>query len=221
MAEYEDREHFIPLRKSGLVDLLCSDADLSSEELDLLRQFCRLVAATFHFEYQQRLEELKDASAPFDPAADTRSQLHLSAEEKHHRLDDLFRDFAALMERANFKPLTRDDIQAATQAVSDWGINMRVDFEVFEQLAVFARGDTLGTRTRRRLRNWYGREEVQLPIYQRLVLLLKLRPHHRLGKHADTNSVFIKVFKDIPKVDMEMLLPGARVQMPRFDQGKL
>ena len=49
MAEYTDREHFIPLRKGELIELLCSEKGVSREEQDLFRQFCKLVTATFHF----------------------------------------------------------------------------------------------------------------------------------------------------------------------------
>ena len=53
MAEYKDREHFIPLRKSDLVELLCADKKLPLEEREPFRQFCRLVSSVFHFEYLQ------------------------------------------------------------------------------------------------------------------------------------------------------------------------
>jgi hypothetical protein len=221
MAEYKDREHFIPLREKELVDLLCSDADLRAADRDIFRQFCRLVSATFHYEYHQRLEELKDAYAPFDPDADTRSLKQLPADQRQQQLNALFKEFAWLMERANFKHLGREEIQAAMAGSSDWGINMDVDFHVFDRLEVFARGDTMGKRARRRMRNLWRMEEIKLPVYQRLILILKQRPHKRLGRHADTDHVFLKVFKDIPKLDLEMLLPGARLHMPRLARGKL
>jgi hypothetical protein len=104
---------------------------------------------------------------------------------------------------------------------SDWGLSMDVDFSVFERLEIFARGDGIGRRTRRHwLRRWQI-EERQVPVYQRLVLVLKLRPHKRLGTDVDTEDVYLKLFKDIPKVDLEMLLPGARLKMPSFERGKL
>ena len=33
--------------------------------------------------------------------------------------------------------------------------------------------------------------------------------------------MFLKIFKDIPKIDLEMLLPGARMQMPGMSRLKL
>src|ERR1700676_1464478 len=72
VAEYLDREHFIPLRKNDLMQLLLHDKQLPPGQREPFRQFCRLISATIHFEYLAKLEDLKDAYAPFDPDADTK-----------------------------------------------------------------------------------------------------------------------------------------------------
>jgi len=68
MAEYADREHYIPLRKSDLIELLCRDKQVPRAEIADFKQFCTLISAVFHFEYLYKLEHLKDRFAPFDPA---------------------------------------------------------------------------------------------------------------------------------------------------------
>src|SRR6516162_8650283 len=129
MAEYKDREHFIPLRKSDLIELLCRDKKLmSATERESFRQFCRLVSSVFHFEYLQQLEELKDAYAPFDPDADTKSLRPMPPEEQQRQEEKLFEKFTALMERGNFKRLTREEIQKTLGALtSEWGVQTVVD----------------------------------------------------------------------------------------------
>jgi hypothetical protein len=221
MAEYKDREHFIPIRRGELVDLLCADKGLKPQDADLFRQFCRLVTATLHFEYNQRLDKLKDDYAPFDPDRDTASLVKLGADERQRRINELFCEFGSLMERANFKHLSRGDLEPTLQGASDWGIPMDVDFGAFERIALFARGDAREKRTRRRLRNLYRVEETAVPVYKRLVIILKMRKHKRLPPEVDTQSVYLKVFKNIPKQDVKMLLPGARVCLSRFDRGRI
>lgn len=222
MAEYTNREHYIPVRVSDLVTLLCTDKNVQPEDAESFRQFARLVAATFHFEYHQKLQDLKDGYAPFDPDTVTREVRPLSAQEKETRLGGLFDQFTWLLERANYKRLDRTAIEAAMQEVSAWGINMEVDFDVFERLEVFVRGDSMG---RRYIRSWWQfwkkPAEVQVPVYQRLALILKLRPHKRLPEGIDTKGVYLKLFKDMPKADIEMLLPGAQLKMPGLARLKL
>lgn len=222
MAEHKDREQFINLRKCELIAMLCAD-DLPVVERDLFRQFCRMVTALCHFEYLDRLEKLKEFYAPFDPDAGSEVLQAPDPDECHRQVEDVFVEFVRLMERANFKRLSHEEIvEAMNSGASAWGINMDVDFNVFEHLEVFARGDTTGKRWRRRWRKWWWRlEECEVPLYQRLVLILKLRPHKRLDSDIDTRHIYLKLFKDIPKVDLEMLLPGARVQMPGLQRLKL
>ena len=64
-------------------------------------------------------------------------------------------------------------------------------------------------------------EEISVPLYQRLVVILRLREFEDRHKIIDTESVYIKIFKDIPKVDLEMLLPGTKVKLSLIDRGKI
>src|SRR5262249_18388509 len=43
----------------------------------------------------------------------------------------------------------------------------------------------------------------------------------RLPSSVDTADVFLKIFKEIPRMDVEMLLPGARMRMPGMARAKL
>src|SRR5262249_35080317 len=83
----------------------------------------------------------------------------------------------------------------------------------------YYRGDTVGTRTARRWWKLWTPEEVTVPVFVRLVVILKQKPHKRLGKEADTRSVFMKIFKDMPKPDIEMVLPGTRIKLTKLDRG--
>jgi hypothetical protein len=100
-------------------------------------------------------------------------------------------------------------------------MRMDVDFKVFERLALFARGLAVEKRKRRRVRGRWRVEEVEVPVYRRLVMIFKLRPHPRLGKHVDTQSVYFQLFKNIPRLNIAMLLPGARARISLLDRGKI
>ena len=214
-------EHFIPLRKHELIDALCADPDLPPAAAEPFREFGRLVTAIYHFEFHQLLEKLKNAYAPFDPDSDTKPLVKLTAEQKQQKVNALFCQFGDLMDRANFRHLDRDEITPALRGGSHSGLRIHVDFRVFERLAIFARGEGVQKRKRRSLRRVWRREEVEVPVYQRLVMILKLRPHPRLGRQVDTESVYFQLFKNIPKRDLSMLLPGARARITAFDRGKI
>lgn len=150
MAEYTDREHYIPLRKSDLVKLLLKDKKLAPTEREPFQQFCKLVSSVWHFEYLETLEKLKDAYAPFDPDTTCKPLEEFPADKRPEAMDKLFESFIGLMEKANFKRLSRKDVEAAIEGgSSDWGINMNVHWDVFERLEVFARSEGKEKRTKR------------------------------------------------------------------------
>lgn len=214
-------DHFIPLRRSELVQLLADDPDLPADDVERFHQFARLVVATCRCEYTQLLEKMKASYAPFDPDGDVKPLHKFTEEERQQRLIDLLGDFAWLMERANYKHLNRDDIEPILHTSSQWGLRMDVDFRIFDRLAIFTRGDTVERRPLRKLRRFMKQEEVDVPVWQRLVMIMKLRKHPRLSKRIDTERVYLQLFKNIPKLDINMLLPGARVRMTRFDRSKV
>ncbi|HET6884523.1 MAG TPA: DUF3754 domain-containing protein [Pirellulales bacterium] len=215
------REKFIPLRAADLAQRLAAVPGLAPADRDAFRQLCRLLTATFHYEFHDKLKELKAAYAPFDPDADTLDGQTLSSVERQRGADELFEKFGWLLERANFERLTRGDIKEALSATSDWGLQLSIDFDMFDRLEVYARGDVVSKKSRRSWRTLYRTETVDVPIFQRLVVIFRLHSYHAIDGHLDGETIHIKIFKNIPKVDLEMLLPGSRVKMTLVDRSKI
>jgi len=227
MAEFRDREHYIPLRVVDLVDYLCSEAGplldqrLEPHDQAAFRRFARSVAGHVHTVYLTQLRRLKEAYALFDPDAEPKPLHTPTPEQRAADLESLFTTFVTLMERANYTRLTRDEMEEVTRGASSWGIDMDVAWDAFERVEVFYRGKGEGRRVLRSWRRLWRREEVAVPTFGRVAVIFKQRPHKRLGPDADCDSVFLKLFKDMPQQDTEMLLPGGRIRMPKFDRLKL
>jgi hypothetical protein len=227
MAEYADREHFIPVRVADLVEYLCTESGpldgqtLAADEQVRFRRFARAVSLHVHAVYQAELRQLKDSYAAFDPDADPKPLAPLTAAQRAAELDCLFATFVHLMKRANYVRMTRAEIETVMQGASDWGVDMHVTWEAFDRVEVFYRGKGFSKRFRRPWRKLFRKEPVTVPTYHRVAVILKQQPHKRLGSDADTRSVFLKLFKDIPQMDIEMLLPGTTLKMPKLERLKL
>lgn len=227
MAVHPDREHFIPLRVTDLTDALCRrdgpayGQRLSSVDVVRFRRFAKVAERYVHAQYLDQLRRLKDAYAPFDPDADTRRLYEPTDLERAVCLSELFDVVKHLFAKANYVRLSRAELIEVMQGASDWGVDMDVCWDAFDHLDVFVRGKGFGKRTRRPWYKFFRREEVTVPTFGRVVVALKQRPHSRLAGDADTRNVFLKLFKDIPRMDIEMLLPATRVKMPWLDRCKL
>ncbi len=224
-AEFQDaphwgREHFIPLRKADVVRLLAEDEQLAPADRERFLRLCQLIDATLHMQYHQRLQQLKDLYTVFNPDAVTRRLRTVAPAERAALAPQLFAELDELLRRANYRQLTRSEIEKCVGAASDWGLRLHINFEIFARLEVYTRGDVIARRKRRRWQKLYRVEEVDVPIYQRLVVIFRLEPHSSLDERQDTQSVYIKLFKNVPKQDIDMLLPGARFRMNLVDIGK-
>ncbi len=216
------REFYLPLRHGELRQCLAADERLSADERQLFLQLCKILAATFHYEYHERAEQLKGDYEPFDPDSATgkKPETATPVEEKARNIERLFENLTVLLGRANYHKLTQSQIEQAVSAASDWGVKLDVDFKIFERLEVYARGDVIGRRTRHRWQRFFQPEEVDVPIYQRVVVVFQLRAGRRIDRNLDSAAVYIKLFKNIPKEDVDMMLPGAKARFSLLDRGK-
>ena len=215
------REHFIPIRKDELLDLLCKTNALSAEDQEQFRKFARILSATFHFEYHQRLEELKNSYAPFDPDSDTAELNKPDESELERKASRLFSDFDSLLERANFLKLSHDEVAAAVKDVSVGGINLQIDWQIFDRLELYCRGEGTSFKSKRSAKHWFKVQRFEVPSFQRLVVIFRLKKEAKIGPHNDSTNVYLKIFKAIPKADLEMLLPGTQVRMTLTDRAKI
>ena len=215
------RQQFIPIRRSDLIRLLAEKLPPLGSDRQHFAQLCRMLEATFHFEYHARLERLKDAYASFDPDADTHCETTLTDSERDEQAARLFGRLASLLERANYKRIGHDNICEAMATATSWGVNLDVDLEAFDLLEVYARGEAVERRSCRLMQQLYRQQEVDVPIFQRLVVAF--RPKYEEGETDGpaATRIYFKMFKSIPKMDLEMLLPGTRVKMTLVDRGRI
>lgn len=221
MAAPGECSHFIPVLTSELVSLLRTDPTVAAADREPLSLVAAGIREHYHQRLHRRLVELQTAYAPFDPDSDATTVLPVTAQRRQEQLNDLLRDFIWLLDRAHFRHLSREEIEPMLRDSSDWGIRMQVDFSAFEHCALFARGECFEERTLRSWRTLFREVTVTVPIFRRLVLILKFRAGSSLGPNVDLDHVFVKIFKDIPRADVDMLLPGAKVRLKLLDRGKL
>lgn len=215
------RGRFIPIGKGHLADLLFEHVAPDATAAEQFRQVCVLLEAVIHAEYRDRAVRLKDYYASFDCDVDVIARGRLTKEQLAERAEAIFNDVRYLLEKANFRPLPRDDVDAAVSALSPWGMNLQVDLQVFDRLEVYARGDKIDHRTKRDWKSLLKLKHYRIPLYQRLMILF--RPHGNVLAAAgyERDRIYLKLFKNIPEGDVDMVLPGTRVRMTMLDQGKI
>lgn len=214
-------EHFIPIRKSDLVRILRNDPTLELHEREPFAHFCKLLEATLHHDFHSHLDELKDAYAPFDPDAEPKPREVLTLDQRETHAQKLFERFNELMTKANFRKLSAEELQYSLNTNNESGVQITANLEIFNRLDIYVRGDVIGKKANRSWLRFGKPKEVEICTYQRLAVMFRLKPGSDSKQPIDPSAVVLKLFKNIPKSDIEMLLPGTTVRMTLFDQGKI
>ena len=217
------REKALPIRPGDLTRLLLGQPGLTAEEQENLGRLGPLLGAVFHSEFYERIRELKELFAPLDPDSDY-IQLPGYSRQRTEKSDEQFLPpFQAMMQRANYRQLDPKVIEDAVEAPNELGLTYQPDFNQFEHLKVYVRGYTQIPRVFRSLSTKFLKRTVWLDSYQRMVVLLKFKPDPKLDSYVRSDVIYLRMFKDVPHVDMEMHLPeqGTRVKMRWIDKAQI
>lgn len=218
-------ERFIPVTVEDLLDDISTSDKLKAEDAKLFKKICEMFVAIYHAQYHRHILKLKRAYNAFSPDCDTVTPRSVNKSNKKSRLETLVKELTYILDRANFEALSIDDINKAINQISPYGVQVSVDLNEFDEIALFYRGQGIRKFTRRKWKTLFiTKEIIEVPLYRRLFVLLK--PAQQEGKLntpviLNSNNVYLKLFKNIPHFDLEMLFPNTKVKMTLFDKVKL
>ena len=198
---------FVPCRVTHLVQEL-TDLFRESEQ----RRFwdlARVVEDLFHHYGHTSARLVESLYAPFDPDTETVPAPSVPDGEPVERLWDRL---ASLLESANFHRASDTALLTATDREVLAQLQIDADISALEHVAVFHRGQGTKAVQIRAVRQFLRLKELEIPTYRRVAVLVRTT--------ADPH-VSLKLFKDVPCEDLELLLPTVRVRMKLFDKLKL
>lgn len=219
-------EHFIPVSQKILLKTLLSEERMGSQDRTQFRRFYDILKSLFHFEFQAMHDALKDNYHVFDPDPITSAP---RVDDVMQAMNTFDRAFSILMDRANFTPLTKEDLDSALAQETPLAVNVVVDLKQYELLHLFSRGKTRRTDSAPYL--LILKKKFEMDVYDRLVMVAKFAPRKRrfrtggkttsLGHVIDDEKIYLKYFKNVPVPDIEMIFPDPKIRMSRFDKLKI
>ena len=222
----DDRDHFIAVRKTDILDALIGHGGLADEtQGDKFRQICRRLAALYHYEYFAELERLHDDYFYFDPELEPHARFDGAALENAYA--DLMASFTTVLADASFVELTHAEIEEAHRRRSAMRVEIVAPLDDFREVRFFRRGHHEETIA---LAGWLGlrKRATQVLVYDDVVLLVAMktaadivsqRERKRLvRRQLRPGSVLIKYFRNIAAIDLNALFPNVRVVLSWRDK---
>jgi Protein of unknown function (DUF3754) len=237
-------ESFIPVPRTEIAArLVRAEAWPEGMSPQVTRLF-RYLAAWRHIRYNEVLDKLDAAYDLFAPDSDFNvDQTRTMDEIVATRADFLVR-IRDLLDHANFREIPREKLDGILTRDSQYGLDLHVDFDDYETLMVYWRGSAQRTSVKRANFMFWKKITKTYPIYRRLFLLMKLKPREQrireimaadkvtyqkaarevksrrkmLPVNSDEEAIFLKMFKDIPLSDMEMMFPNTKIKFRSQDK---
>lgn len=245
-ASEQELEKFIPVTRFALIDRLCDATVWPQGMARDVRRFFRYLDYWRQQQYNARLFELEETYEPFSPDTDLLLTRKFSDAERHHMQARVVDGMRRILQQANYRQIEPSEVNLILTAESHYGLDLHVDLGAFDELLIFYRGATSRKDQRRKL-GFLRKEELDVPIYQRLFLLFKLKPFEtRVGElmrserlsrdeaekkvrrlrallppQVSDENIYMKLFKNIPRTDIEMVFPNTTVRFRKFDKLKL
>jgi Protein of unknown function (DUF3754) len=244
---FEPPEKFLPITKSALMDRLIKPERWPGVAPADVRRLFRYLDYWRQQTYTQRLLEIQDAYEPFSPDSDLLITRDYTPVEKVRLQNRVISGLEQILQQANFKRIAPEQVELILTRESHYGLDLSVDLSVFEEVLIYYRGMSSKKDWRRKLLKFGRKEEFEVPIYQRLCIAFKLKPievritevmdakkcsrkdaekfvaklRAHLPAEVKEGLIYMKLFKNIPRTDIEMVFPNTQVRFRMMDKLRL
>jgi hypothetical protein len=245
--EKRKRERFIPVTRFALLDRLTKTYLWPPGQAVDARRFFRYLDYWRQQQYFAVLLDLEQTYEAFSPDSDLLMTRSFSEDEREVLKHRVFEGVESLLVRANYERIDPSDVEVILTRESHYGLDLFVDMKAFERIAIFYRGASNQRYERRRIRKFLRKEEFDVPIFQRLFLIFKLktfdarveemmreqkvsreaaekwvaRRRAHLPPGVSDKNIYLKLFKNIPRTDIEMVFPNTEVRFRPMDKLRL
>jgi hypothetical protein len=239
-------DRFLPITRAALMAHLTKAEFWPGHDAANVRRAFRYLDYWRQQQYTAKLMALQEAYEPFSPDSDLIIRHQPSVGERARLQQTVLRGMERLLENANFDRLDLKDI-ALIAADSHYGLDLQLDLEAFEDAFVYYRGIGNKAYSRRKLAKLGKAVTVDVPVYKRLCLVFKMKPFEArvaevMAQQACTRAVaekavrkvrsmlpsgvkdgtiYMKLFRDIPQTDIEMVFPNTQVRFRFMDKVRL
>lgn len=238
---------FIPLTRHAVMVDLCEDIE-GPDDTDYFAHAALELERHRAHAYRMRAADMRRLYLPFSPDADTVKVDDLSPEEAARAEGELAALVRHLLVRANYSPIANEELGRILTAQSPYSLRIEVDLDEYDLLHVFARDIYVAERSVRRPETLYLlKARFKTRVYRRLFVALKLKTDEKrareiaardgisekkalkvvkrrrksLPQDTQAECIYVKVFKDMPEHDLQILFPLRIIQFRPFDRLKL
>ncbi len=215
------REHYIPFNKEFLLEQQITTISEDPKKVDEFKKLFDIIEHYYHYEAFNLNRNLKQNYALFDP--------DLSPKEREGFIGKsnfaVFKEtLHTVLEYGNYRRIDKETLDNAFEDSDLIGLNLAIDFNAFKEYELYVRGSHKAKETVTKFIFW--KKEIEIEYYDRVMIYLNYNDADslkekkvKLGKMPiDPGSIVLKIFKRVPKNDLETIFPNATPMMSTTDK---
>jgi hypothetical protein len=213
--------HYIPFNKEFLLKQQLASYSNDSKKADDFKKLFDIIEHYYHYEAFNLNKSLKRNYALFDP--------DLSENEKEAfigRSDfSVFKEtLQKVLDHSNYSRVDQETLDIAFKNSDLIGLDLAIDFNAFKDYEVYVRGEH---KAKEKIKKYYfWKKEIEIEYYDRVLIYLNYSDADYLKEKkvklknipVEPGSIVLKIFKRVPKNDLETIFPNAIPMMSTTDK---
>lgn len=218
----EYRQKYIPVSLSRIKQNLFRNWKIEREESSSLADLCTMLEAIYHHNSYSLTSKLKSLYEDMNP--DTSDDIDLSCKV----------EFIATLEKSlldgNWEKITADEIQNALDGEDILPISLDVRFDEFDTMELYKLGEHTFSDVRTTMFGLRS-DDVEIDTFNQVLQIVqykdkswffseKKRKKYYPGDE-DVNGIHLRLFRSVPKLDLETIFPNTTPLMRNLDKLKI
>jgi hypothetical protein len=215
------REHYIPFDKEFLLEQQLVEYAQDKEEVEDYKKLFDIIEHYFHYEAFNLIRNLKQNYAAFDPDINPKEREAFIGKSDF----SIFKEtLLKVLDRGNYSRVDQETLDNAFKDSDLIGLKLAIDLDAYKDYEIYVRGQH---KTKEKVTKFFfWKKEVAIEYYDRVMIYLNYHDANYYSKKKvsldkmpiDPGSIVLKIFKRVPKNDLETIFPNAIPMMSLTDK---
>jgi len=215
------KEQYIPFDKGYLLEQQIGEYNSDKKEREDLKRLFEILEHYIHYEAFDLIRKLKQNYALFDPDLNSKERAGFIGKSDF----SVFKEtLLKVLDRGNYSPVDQDTLQKAFKNSDLIGLKLKIDFNDFKDYGLYVRGHN---KTKEKVpKLFFWKKEIEFEYYDRVMIYLNYNDADYFDKKKvklsklpfDPGCIVLKIFKRVPKNDLETIFPNAVPKMSNTDK---
>ncbi len=215
------REHYIPFDKEFILKQQLSAFSEDPKEVEDFKKLFDIIEHYFHYEAFNLIRNLKQNYAAFNPDLSPKERDEFIVKSNFPNFKESLHE---VLDRANYSRVAKETLDIALNNSDLIGLNLAIDFTVFEEYELYVQGQH--TTKEKVSHYFFWKKEIEVEYYDRVMVYLNYKDSNYFKDKKinaeklliDPECIVLKVFKRVPKNDLETVFPNAIPKMSTTDK---